>query len=446
MDDFAKGLLGDVSKVTKKWADQNKREIREAGARAARQSHFRQRRTTVQEAAWDVMVDAYTKASGGGRLPVKPRQIMYAARGHIQQITGKRLDDRYFCQTILPDYCLTFADETASWDIVWDARGNLVEPHTNRQVPLGTLEVREYQAGSGSRYLVREHQGGWATCGPDDRFGAVLFVEKEGFMPLFRAVKLAERYDLAIMSTKGLSTTSARQLVDHFVGGKGVPVLCIRDFDLDGFKIAGTLREGTRRYSGSSEGATELGLRGEDVETWGLEGEDVFYRGAGGRLLEDPAAIRGKIEPTLRGYGATADEIDLLLEQRVELNAFASDKLFEWIEGKLEEHGVEKIVPRSDVLTRAARGFARDAIAERHLKALEREIDAEVDKLDLDGLRDGVVAELQDHSDQPWDGALKELVLRRLAAVADGGLMRTASPDGTDSSRPRSGERRDDRP
>jgi hypothetical protein len=29
-----------------------------------------------------------------------------------------------------------------------------------------------------------------------------LFVEKEGFMPLFEAVKLAERYDLALMSPR----------------------------------------------------------------------------------------------------------------------------------------------------------------------------------------------------------------------------------------------------
>ena len=33
----------------------------------------------------------------------------------------------------------------------------------------------------------------------------MLFIEKEGFLPLFEAVHLAERYDLAIMSTKGMS-------------------------------------------------------------------------------------------------------------------------------------------------------------------------------------------------------------------------------------------------
>jgi hypothetical protein len=38
----------------------------------------------------------------------------------------------------------------------------------------------------------------------------VLFIEKEGFMPLFERVHLAERYEIADMSTKGMSVTAAR--------------------------------------------------------------------------------------------------------------------------------------------------------------------------------------------------------------------------------------------
>src|SRR4051794_27188592 len=346
MDDFVSGLLDDVQKVTRKWAEQSRREIREASARANRRSAFApSRKATVVDAAYEIMEAAYLKASGGGTLPVKPRQIMYAARGHIQGRTGKRLDDRYFCQTILPDFCDLNGDLTAGWDIVWDARGSLVEPHTDRQVPLGTLEVREYLAGGGSRYLVRERHGGWSTRGPDDRFGAVLFVEREGLMPLCRAVDLLERYDLAVMSTKGLSTTAARELVDHFVGEKRVPVFCIRDYDEAGFKIAGTLRQGTRRYSWRSGGAVDLGLRGDDAEAWGLEREEVFYKGAGGRILTSRAEIRAKIAPTLEGYGATREEVETLLTHRVELNAFASDELVQWIEGKLDGHGVRKVIP-----------------------------------------------------------------------------------------------------
>ena len=312
-------------------------------------------------------------------------------------------------------------------------------------MPLGTLEVREYLAGGESRYLLREQHGGWSTCGPDDRFGAVLFVEKEGFMPLFRAARLAERYDIAIMSSKGLSTTAARQLVDHLVGEKGIPVFCVRDFDEAGFKIAGTLRQGTRRYSWHSRGAVDLGLRLEDAEAWDLEREEVFYRGPEKRILTDPRDIRRKIGPTLRGYGATPEEIETLLTHRVELNAFASDQLVEWIEGKLDEHGVGKVIPGPDVLLQAARGFARDLVAARHLEELKDRIAAEVDGLALDGFRDGVVEALADTRELAWDGALKELVRRRLERP-EGGLVRTGGPDDADSSssKPRGG--RGDRP
>jgi hypothetical protein len=300
-------------------------------------------------------------------------------------------------------------------------------------VPLGTLEVRAYVDGGESRYLVRESQGGWETCGPDDRFGAVLFVEKEGFMPLFRAVKLAERYDLAIMSTKGLSTTAARQLVDHLVGEKKVPVFCIRDFDLDGFKIAGTLRQGTRRYSWRSRGAIDLGLRGEDIEAWALEQEEVFYRGIGGRLLDDKEAIRRKIKPTVLSYGGTGTEVETLLTHRVELNAFPSDQLVEWIEGKLEEHGVEKVIPNDDVLLQAARGFARDAIAARHLETLNNQIAAEVNGLKLDDFRDDVVDTLADKAELAWDDVLKALVRERVGSTAESELIKSGASDSTDS-------------
>src|SRR5262249_30535155 len=44
---------------------------------------------TVKEAAWKVMEDAYLKASDNGTLPAKARQIMYAARGQILELTGR---------------------------------------------------------------------------------------------------------------------------------------------------------------------------------------------------------------------------------------------------------------------------------------------------------------------------------------------------------------------
>src|SRR5205814_217436 len=106
---------------------------------------------------------------------------------------------------------------TRTWDVVFDARGHFTEPHTELIVPLGTLDVRDYLEGRGRDQVftgVPEIEVLFPTHGPRHRFGAILFIEKEGFMPLFKAVKLAERFDIAIMSTKGMSVTASRLLVD----------------------------------------------------------------------------------------------------------------------------------------------------------------------------------------------------------------------------------------
>ena len=41
-------------------------------------------------AAYDLMKDAYMKASGDGALPAKARQVIYAARGDILRLTSNK--------------------------------------------------------------------------------------------------------------------------------------------------------------------------------------------------------------------------------------------------------------------------------------------------------------------------------------------------------------------
>ena len=101
-------------------------------------------------------------------------------------------------------------------------------------------------------------------------------------MPLFEAVRLAERYDLAIMSTKGMSVTASRELVDALCAQHAIPLLVLHDFDKAGFSIAGTLRRSTRRYRFGHRHAAnviDLGLRLDDVS--GLETEDVYVDSPG---------------------------------------------------------------------------------------------------------------------------------------------------------------------
>ena len=57
----------------------------------------------------------------------------------------------------------------------------------------------------------------------------------------------------------------------------------------------------------------------------------------------------------LRENGATEEEIEFLLSERVELNAFASDELVAFIEGKLEDLGITKVIPDEATLREAYR-------------------------------------------------------------------------------------------
>jgi hypothetical protein len=418
----AMSIIKIVTAVTKKWAKQRKAEERSASNAARREAALRRsHRATIRDAAWEVMPAAYLKASSNNQYPAHARQIMYAARGAIQQMTGQPLDDQYFCQKILPDYLKEHEAETSGWDVAFDARGHLVEPFTGRSVPLGTLDVRAYLAQvEGVRSACWEEapatsrvRGLFPTCGPGHRFGAIMFIEKEGFLPLFRAVRLAERYDVAIMSTKGLPVVESRRLVDRLCGRFSIPLLVLHDFDKSGFSIVGTLcRTTTRRYAFENEiQVVDLGLRLKDVEAWGLEPEDVFY---------------GKSDPrnNLRKNGATSQEIAFLCDapwghmyhgRRVELNGFSSGDFVRWIEGKLQQPGIRKVMPGADVLGQAYRRAAEAKIVRGQVEEVVRQARARAQQLDVPpALGEQVRQRLLANPGLAWDQAVQAVVEEQL--------------------------------
>jgi hypothetical protein len=183
-------LIAAVEHVTKRWAKIIKAEERDASAKARRLERLcRSRTVSIKDAAYDVMERAYMAASDNDTLPAKARQIMYAARPHIQERTGKQLNDAYFTQTLLPDYV---AEHGVDWNVVYDDRGHFREPHTGRIVGLGTLNVREYIEQIGKPELIAPHlkAASIETMGPHGCFSAVMYVEKEGFDSLWESISV----------------------------------------------------------------------------------------------------------------------------------------------------------------------------------------------------------------------------------------------------------------
>jgi hypothetical protein len=166
------------------------------------------------------------------------------------------------------------------------------------------------------------------------------------------------------MSTKGMSVTAARMLIDKMCGRYKIPVYVLRDFDVSGFSIFGTLGGNTDRYTfNNSIEVVDLGLRLTDVNALGLESESVL-------LKNSPDKLRAR----LKRNGATDAEIEFLLTgRRVELNAMTSSQLVAFIERKLDEHAVKKVVPDTARLAKAYRLAVR---SERLLKVVGEAIEA----------------------------------------------------------------------
>lgn len=413
-------IVKSISTVTKAWAKQREAEEKRAAQRENRNARLnRVRHQSVKSAAEEFIDPAFRAASSEGTLRVEVRQIFYNARPPIQERTHKPLSDQYFIQTLLVDY-MKRHPETEEWDVIFDSRGHLTEPHTDRVVPLGTLEVRDYldKIRNPSDEDVLEallpQTRTFPTIGPRNRYSALLFIEKEGFSPLFQQVKLAERYDIGLLSTKGMSVTACRNLIDELAAdGAGIPLFVLHDFDKSGFSILGTLKRSTPRYEFRNVvEVVDFGVRLSDVKQYRLVSEDVHYKSE---------KADAKRRQNLALNGATPEEIDFIcgdgrVGQRVELNAFNSGDFVEWIEGKLEEHGVRKVIPGVACIERAYRRALMIELLRREMAKMEKGTRAQAEAARVPrGLSKLIARRMREQPELPWDQIVAEKVLETLA-------------------------------
>jgi DNA topoisomerase VI subunit B len=375
---------------------------------------LRAERLSITQAAHLVMEEAYLEACDngeGGTLPANGRQIMYAARPRVLDLTGGRCwkKSSSFTQKMLPTFMAENPELTSSWDVVFDNRGQLTEPHTGRRVDLGTLGVREYIAqwdeeDFGEEVLAPTVDHDYPTVGPRHRYKFVLFVEKQGFDQLLARAEISARYDLPIMSTKGMSVTAARHLVEQ-LSERGVTILVWRDFDKSGFSIVHTLGADTPRYQFKTKPKViDLGLRLKDVRALGLATEQVYYDSK-----KDPRI-------NLRECGATKDECNFLVTgrsgggwvgQRVELNAMSSAQHIRALEGKLAGAGVTKVVPDKETLAKAFRRATRLVRVEAAIAEAVREL-PDLGILTPKRLEAVVRAKIKD-TPESWDEAVWQI-------------------------------------
>jgi hypothetical protein len=409
----AADIQGVTNSVLRSWTKQRKAEERGSRTLLSRDFIFSAERVNFMDAAEAILPRAYEHVSGNGRYPVAKRQLYYACRQNIKDRTGRELEAGYFSQTLLVKYLNLHPDETATWKITADPRGTLTIPNTEHDVriPCGTLAIEEHLDSTRKTVGELEYEdvavsSEWPLLKQGERYQAVLYIEKEGFEPLLEEAKIADRYDLAILSCKGQSVVAARQFVDQVCRmDGGVPLLIAHDFDKAGFEIAQRLTtispsaEATNRVAYRFENqinAIDIGLRLTDVEQYELGSETVEFKG---HFARDSIC--------------TAEERDYLRSgRRVELNAFTSPQFIEWLQTKLTEQGLGKrLVPADDVLEAAY----RRAIGITHFNSVIEGAVEEANRLADEALIPKTLKRqlhkaMKDRPDEAWDKTLYRLI------------------------------------
>lgn len=299
------------------------------------------------------------KASGDGEYRFSLRQLYYAMRPYVLDAAGSdgALDYNHFTRWV-SQYENTNGEIAGMYR---DARGTLYTPHTHETISIGTIAVEQYER-------------------PKFTFNKVLYIEKEGLFEVLKQVHFPERFDCALLSSKGFASRAVRDLID-LLGESDEPVhvYAIHDADGPGTLIYEALVSETVARSARTVKVHNLGLEPWEGRAMGLQEETFVDK-------RSKVPVARYIRERDRDEGE--DNEEWLQTHRIELNSMTSPQFIEWLEEKFEALGVPKVIPSDAVM--------QDKLTE-HLTARTREhVTAEI--LKANGFEERAKATIQVHA------------------------------------------------
>jgi hypothetical protein len=128
----------------------------------------------------------------------------------VEPVAGKKLGSKYF-ETVFDEYVQEQGLE-GIWKIAHKDRGHFREPHGGPTYGLGTLSVNALLKRGSGLTVPDPCEGREVTpYGPGMRYGAILYIEKEGFNELLEESRLEDRYDIGLASNQGESQRDCRR-------------------------------------------------------------------------------------------------------------------------------------------------------------------------------------------------------------------------------------------
>lgn len=261
------------------------------------------------------MKNAIQHTSSYNKYKFSQRQLYYSIRPYIIDAFGKELEYNYFCR-VLTEYENEYG---MIRDLYRDPRGMLYHPHTGEMIPLGTQAVCDYNR-------------------PRWTFNKIVYLEKKGTIQTLREAGFPEKYDCALMSSEGFASRAVKDLLD-LLGDteEEIQIFCVHDGDASGTMIYQTLQEGTLTREARRIKVVNLGLEPWEATKMNLQTEKVNSKSTS----KKPTAKYVKDYD----FENRSNWRYWLQDNRVELNAMTPELFIEWMEGKMEEHGVGKVIP-----------------------------------------------------------------------------------------------------
>jgi hypothetical protein len=303
---------------------------------------------TMKEAVFLVMQAAWEHATGSGSYRISKRGLFYAVRERVQEHTPETLEIKYFTSTLLPTYEREHGELPG---VYAESRGVFHEPHADTETIVSDSAVASYRF-------------------PDYVFNKILYIEKRTVWPILESSRLAERYDMAILTGEGYATEAMHALFRSASKDKQYQLFVLHDADPDGYNIARLLQEesANMRGKGYAVEVMDLGLFFEDALALGITPETFLRK----KSLQQGLVLSEEARQAFEGTpvkGKTKEWTG----RRVELNALSAPQLVDYIERRLAACGASgKVIPPDPVLT----GRLRSGCVQRIATMVQREVES----------------------------------------------------------------------
>jgi hypothetical protein len=316
----------------------------------------RKARPTIRGVVVELLPGAIEIESASG-LMFNTRRIVYRIRDQVQQRTGKELTQGYF-DDLLTEIEAEHGDLHPL--LIREARGSFYIPHSyGGATPLGTLTVRRF------------HRPAWT-------FNKIVAIEKDDLRLMLEQADWGNRHDAFLMSAKGFNTRAARDLIDK-IGETSEPVkVCsVHDGDWAGTVIQHTLQHATLARGARKIEVIDLGLQPWEGVALGLPVEKVPVK-----FNKDGQPMRRAVGDYVRARTDRAPTgeswEEWLQHSRIELNAFTSAELIDWLDRKMAEVGAGKVIPPDDILVDGFGERVRERAQQSVAETINKRLDAEV--------------------------------------------------------------------